>query len=68
MRFSKKDLFILIVPLIITAILYLFLPAKIPKQFHFGNEPTSYMNKEFIFLFAFLPIVIYKYSKYKKSR
>jgi uncharacterized membrane protein len=64
MKLSKKDLLILIVPFLILAVIYPILPASIPRQFHFNGQPTSYMDKEFIFLFGFLPILIY--SSYKR--
>lgn len=57
---KKKDLFILIVPFVIIAIIYPFLPARIPRQFHLGGQPTSYMAKEFIFIIGIVPFVIYK--------
>ncbi len=64
---NKKDWLILIIPLIITAVIYLFLPARIPKQFDFSGKPNSYMAKEFIFLFALLPFIIYKRNQAKKG-
>jgi uncharacterized membrane protein len=59
MNFYKKELMALIIPFIIIAIIYLFLPAKIPRQFHFNGQPTSYMAKEFIFIIGFIPYIIY---------
>ena len=63
MKFDKKSFLILIIPIMITLIVYPFLPARIPRQFHLNGQPTSYMAKEFIFLFGLLPIVIYKSKK-----
>lgn len=65
MKFDKKSLLILIIPLVIAAIAYPFLPAKIPRQFHFSG-PTSYMAKEFIFLVGLIPFVIYKFYQSKR--
>ena len=42
---KKKELLILIIPIVITAIVYLFLPARIPRQFDHAAIPTSYMAK-----------------------
>lgn len=65
MKFNKKDILILLIPLLITAVVYPFLPAQIPRQFHLDGE-TSYMAKEFIFILGILPFVIYK-SRYAKK-
>jgi uncharacterized membrane protein len=64
---KKKDLLILIIPLIILAVIYPFLPARIPRQFSFTGKPTSYMAKEFIFLLGLLPYLIYRYYKPKNN-
>jgi len=63
----KKDLLFLIIPLILAGIAYPFLPAQIPRQFHFNGEPTTYMAKEFLFLVALIPFVIYKLRQAKKN-
>jgi uncharacterized membrane protein len=62
---KKKDLLILIIPIVITAIIYLFLPARIPRQFDHTGTPTSYMAKEFIFLAGLIPFIAYKSYKAK---
>jgi uncharacterized membrane protein len=62
MKINKKDLLILIIPLIIVAAVYPFLPAQIPRQFGFNGE-VSYMAKEFIFIFGLAPFLIYKYRQ-----
>ena len=62
----KKDLFVLIVPLVIIAVIYPFLPAMIPRQFHFDGQPPTYMAKEFIFIAGLLPFIIYKYYQAKR--
>lgn len=67
MKFKKKDLLILIVPFIVIAVIYLLLPDRIPRQFHLDGQPTSYMAKEFIFLFGPLPFVIYMRYRSKKN-
>lgn len=63
---KKKDLIILIIPFVIIAIIYPFLPARIPRQFHFGGQPTSFMAKEFIFIIGIIPFMIYK--RYQNKR
>ena len=64
MKINLKSLSILIIPLVICAVLYPFLPGQIPRQFH-ADGTKSYMAKEFIFLFGLIPYVIYL-SKRKK--
>jgi len=66
MKLNKKDLLILIIPLIIVAIIYPILPAQIPRQFGFGGE-IRYMNKEFAFIFGILPFLIYKYYQRRRK-
>lgn len=60
-----KKICIIVIPLLICSIIYFFLPDQIPKQFHVGGE-TSYMSKEWVFLFGFLPYAIY--LRYKKKK
>jgi len=67
MKFNKKDMIILIVPIVIAAIAYTMLPPQIPRQFGFDGKVNSYMNKEYIFLLALLPYVVYKYNKFKRK-
>ncbi len=67
MKLNKKDLIILIAPFVLLAIIYPFLPARIPRQFHLNGQPPSYMAKEFIFLIGIVPYIIYvKYRSNKK--
>lgn len=66
MKFTKKDLLFLIVPLIIVAVIYPFLPPQIPRQFGFNGE-VRYMDKGFIFLIGLLPYVIYKYLQARRK-
>lgn len=65
MKLNKKDLLVLIIPLIIAGIAYPFLPDQIPRQFHVNAE-TSYMAKEFIFLLGLLPFIVFKFRKKRK--
>lgn len=67
MKFNKKDMLILIVPIIIAVIAYTMLPPQIPRQFGFDGKVNSYMNKENIFILALLPYVAYKYKQFKKK-
>lgn len=62
MKMSKKNLLVLIIPLIIALILYPILPDKIPRQFRLDGS-VAYMHKGFIFILALLPYVVYKSRK-----
>ncbi|WP_162862439.1 DUF1648 domain-containing protein [Acetivibrio cellulolyticus] len=65
MKKSLKSLCILIIPLVICAVLYPFLPDQIPRQFH-SDGTKSYMAKEFIFLLGLIPYIIYLSRKKKR--
>ena len=67
LKFTKKDIFILIIPFAVLAAIYPFLPGRIPRQFDFSGHPNSYMAKEFIFLLGFVPYLIYRKYRYKKD-
>lgn len=63
-KIKVKELAILIIPLAICTVVYFLLPDKIPRQFH-ADGTVTYMAKEFIFLFGFVPYLIY--WRYKKK-
>ncbi len=63
---NKKDILILVIPLLIVGIAYFMLPSQIPRQFGFNGE-VRYGGKEIILLFGFLPFLIYKKNQ-KKNR
>ncbi len=65
MRKYKKDLLVLLIPLVICLIIYPFLPDRIPKQFGFDGSVT-YMSKNFIFLTSLIPYLVYLKYKSKK--
>lgn len=62
MKMNKKELMILIVPILIALILYTILPDMIPRQIRLDGS-VAYMHKGFIFLLALLPFVVYKYRR-----
>jgi len=63
----KKDLLILIIPLIAAGIAYPFLPAHLPKLLLFFGIQTAYTSKAFIFFFAIFPYAFYKAIKAKRG-
>jgi uncharacterized membrane protein len=67
MKFTKKDLLVILVPIAVIGAIYPFLPAEIPRQFHFSGQPSSYMAKEFLFLVGLLPYIVYKSYQFKKG-
>ncbi len=67
MKLKKKDLLVLIIPFIIIAVIYPFLPDRIPRQFHLNGQTTSYMAKEFIFILGIIPYLIYMRYRSKKN-
>lgn len=68
MKINKKDIILIVVPLIIIAAIYPFLPDMIPRQFDFQGHASSYMRKEFLFLSAFLPYIVYKSYQMKRGK
>lgn len=68
LKFNKRDIFVLAIPIVIAAIAYGFLPPQIPRQFGFDGKVNSYMNKEFIFLLALLPYVVFKSHQIKHKK
>lgn len=62
---NRKDLMILIIPLLIVSLLYLILPAQIPRHISFSGK-VSYASKELIFIFGFIPFLVYKRRQGKK--
>jgi len=67
MKMDLKNILILVIPFILLAVVYLFLPPIIPRQFGLDGKPVSYMAKEFIFLFGFLPFILYRHFKSRKG-
>lgn len=69
MKLNKKDLLVLIVPLLVMILLIPLLPNKIPMQWKFDGSVGWYLDKKFSFVLGLLPFFIYKSykSKYKKN-
>ena len=69
MKFTKKDLLILIIPVIIMILLIPILPNKIPMQWNFKGEVNWYLDKKLSFLIGLAPFALYKLwkAKYKKA-
>lgn len=68
MKINKRDILVIAIPIVIAVIAYGFLPPQIPRQFGFDGKVNSYMNKEFIFLLALLPYVVFKSYEIKHRK
>lgn len=66
MKKYLKGWYFLVIPLVICAILYPFLPDQVPRQWHTDGS-VSYMAKEFLFLVALLPYVVYISNRIKNK-
>ena len=67
-KFNKKDLLILLIPVIIMILLIPVLPDKIPMQFSSNGSVNWYMDKRLSFLIGLLPFIIYKSYKSKHDQ
>jgi uncharacterized membrane protein len=60
MRFNKKDLLIIIIPVIIMILLVPVLPDKIPMQWSLKGDVNWYLDKKFSFIIGIIPYIVYK--------
>ncbi|MDD2371277.1 MAG: DUF1648 domain-containing protein [Firmicutes bacterium] len=69
MKISRKDLLILIVPVVIMLLLLPVLPDRIPMQWNAQGGVNWYLDKRLSFLLGLIPFIIYKLwqNKYKKK-
>lgn len=64
MKKCKKDLLILLIPVIIMLLLIPILPDKVPV--HRGiNGTVRYIDKKYSFVLGLLPYVVYKLKYYR---
>lgn len=68
MKINKRDLIILIVPVIIMVVLIPILPDKIPMQWNSSGEVNWYLDKKLSFLLGLFPFVLYKLIQRKYFR
>jgi uncharacterized membrane protein len=68
MKFNKKDLLILIIPVIIMILLIPVLPDKIPMQWNLKGGVNWYLDKKFSFIIGIFPFIIYESYKVKHSQ
>lgn len=60
MKLTKKDILILVIPVVVMLILLPILPDKLPMQWNINGDVNWYLDKNFSFLLGFLPFIIYK--------
>ena len=63
MKFNKKDLLILIIPVIISVLLIPILPDKIPMQWSLEGTVNWYLDKKFSFIIGMFPFILYELIK-----
>lgn len=67
MKFTKKDILILIIPIVLMLLLLPVLPDKIPMQWNINGDVNWYLDKKLSFLIGFLPFIIYELYKLNHS-
>jgi uncharacterized membrane protein len=67
MNLNKKDILILIIPVIIMIILIPFLPDQIPMQWNSNGDVNWYLDKRLSFLLGLIPFIVYKLYKIKHN-
>lgn len=65
MKITKKEILILIIPVIILIILIPVLPDKIPMQWNLNGDVNWYLDKKFSFIIGILPFIVYESFKYR---
>lgn len=65
MKFKKKDLIILLGPVVVMILVTPFLPNKIPIHFDINGHANGYLNRNFSFLLGVIPFAAYKSYKIK---
>jgi uncharacterized membrane protein len=67
MKFTKKDILILVIPVVIMILLIPVLPDKIPMQWNQNGDVNWYLDKKFSFLLGLIPYIVYKSYVLKHS-
>jgi uncharacterized membrane protein len=68
MKIQKRDLVILVVPVIIMLLLTPILPNKVPIHWSISGGANSFIDKKYSFILGVLPFVIYKSIQLKYGR
>ena len=67
LKLNKKDILILVIPVIIIILLIPVLPNKIPMQFDLKGNVSWYLDKNFSFIIGLIPFIIYKSYMIKRG-
>lgn len=65
MKLNKKDILILLIPVVIMILLIPVLPNKIPMQWDTNGDVGWYLDKKLSFLLGLLPFILYKLYRIK---
>lgn len=65
MKFTKIDILILVVPIVIMLLLTPILPARVPIHWGLNGVANGFIDRKFAFSLGLLPFVIYKVLKIK---
>lgn len=67
MKFTKKDLIILLVPVVIMILITPFLPNKVPIHYDTPTHADGYLDRHFAFIIGLVPFIIYKIYEFKRG-
>lgn len=67
LKLNKKELLILLIPVIIMILLIPVLPDKIPMQWNRNGDVNWYLDKRLSFLLGLIPFAVYKSHKMKRK-
>lgn len=67
MKLNKKDILILVIPVVISILLIPVLPDKIPMQWDLSGNVNWYLDKKFSFIIGAIPFIIYKLYMMKRD-
>lgn len=67
LKLNKKELLILLIPVIIMILLIPILPDKIPMQWNRNGDVNWYLDKRLSFLLGLIPFAVYKLHKMKRK-
>ncbi|WP_234117459.1 DUF1648 domain-containing protein [Clostridium hydrogenum] len=65
MKLKKKDILILVIPIIIMIAIMPLLPSKIPMQWDVNGKVNWYLDRKFSFIIGIIPFAVYELHKLK---
>lgn len=67
MKFNKKAILILVIPLVLMLLLLPVLPDKIPMQWNANGDVNWYLDKKLSFIIGLFPFMLYIIAKINSS-